>query len=73
MIRVRAELYDSRAWLDRTGSAIGPNEVNALELVQAYIGADFDDVLGNGSKLGLQVQEWWRRPLVRLPKMRTAG
>ena len=39
--RVGAELYDSRAYLDRTGSAISANEVNTFELVQAYVGAEF--------------------------------
>src|SRR5687768_914265 len=54
VIRIGGELYDSRAWLDEPGSAISANEVNTFELVQAYIAADFDDVFGNGSKLGLQ-------------------
>lgn len=55
VVRVGTELYDSRAWLDRPGSAIGPNEVNTLELVQAYVAADIDDAFGEGSRLGLQV------------------
>jgi hypothetical protein len=54
VIRVGAELYDSRAWLDKPGSAISANEVNTFELVQAYIAADFDDVFGEGSRFGLQ-------------------
>jgi hypothetical protein len=54
-VRVGAELYDSRAWLDRPGSAIGANEVNTFELVQAYLAADVDDAFGEGSKFGVQV------------------
>lgn len=54
VFRIGAELYDSRAWLDRPGSAIGPNEVNTLELVQAYVGADIAEPFGKGSKLGVQ-------------------
>lgn len=53
-IRVGGELYDSRAYLDRRFSAISANEVNALELVQAYVGADLADALGTGSSLQLQ-------------------
>lgn len=53
-VRIGAELYDSRAWLHEPGDALSANEVNAVELVQAYIGADFDAPFGKGSKLGLQ-------------------
>jgi hypothetical protein len=53
-LRIGAELYDSRAWLDRPGSAISPNEVNTFELVQAYLAADFENVLGEGSKATAQ-------------------
>jgi len=52
--RIGGELYDSRAWLDRPGSVISANEVNALELVQAYVGADLGPVAGRGSSLTLQ-------------------
>jgi len=53
-LRVGGELYDSRAYLDRAGSAIGANEVNTFELVQAYVGADLGAALGRGSSLQLQ-------------------
>lgn len=53
-IRFGAELYDSRAWLNQTGSAISANEVNTLELVQAYVAADFDAPFGAGSKASVQ-------------------
>jgi hypothetical protein len=39
-VRIGGELYDSRAWLGKPGSAVSANDVNAVELVQAY--ADFD-------------------------------
>jgi hypothetical protein len=55
VIRIAAEIYDSRAWLDEPGSAISANEVNTFELVQAYVAADIDDAFGEGSKFGLQV------------------
>ena len=55
VIHAGAELYDSRAWLDRPGSAIGPNEVNTFELVQAYLAADIEGAFGEGSEFGLQV------------------
>lgn len=48
------ELYDSRAYLTRPGSAVTANEVNALELVQAYIGADLRETLGIGSSTRMQ-------------------
>lgn len=53
-VRIGGELYDSRAWFHTPGDALTPNEVNALELVQAYAAADFDAPFGKGSKLGLQ-------------------
>ena len=48
-LRIGAELYDSRAWLAPPGSAISANDVNALEFVQAYVGADLGASLGAGS------------------------
>lgn len=54
-IRIGAELYDSRAYLDRQGSAISANEVNTFELVQAYVGADLGDALGKGSSTQVQI------------------
>jgi hypothetical protein len=53
-IRIGAEIYDSRVYLDKAGSAVSANEVNALELVQAYVGLDLKDALGNGSSASLQ-------------------
>jgi hypothetical protein len=48
-LRIGAELYDSRAWLAPPGSAISAGDVNALEFVQAYVGADLGTTLGAGS------------------------
>lgn len=54
VVRIGGELYDSRAWLTEPGSAVSANEINTLELVQAYLAADFDDALGEGSKASAQ-------------------
>lgn len=54
-LRIGAELYDSRAYFDRNGSAVSANEVNAFELVQAYVGADLGDALAKGSSAQIQV------------------
>jgi hypothetical protein len=53
-VRIGGEIYDSRAWLHTPGDALTTNEVNALELVQAYVAADFDAPFGAKSRLGLQ-------------------
>lgn len=54
-LRIGGELYDSRAYLDKPGSPLTTNEVNTLELVQAYVGADFKNALGPGTTLQLQL------------------
>jgi hypothetical protein len=51
-IHIGAELYDSRAYGGEAGSAVSANDVNALELVQAYLAADLP--LGAGSTATLQ-------------------
>jgi hypothetical protein len=38
--QIGGELYDSRSWLAKARTPISTNEVNALELVQAWVGAD---------------------------------
>lgn len=53
--RIGGELFDSRVHRLRTGGAISANEVNTLELVQAYVGADFKDALGPGTKARIQL------------------
>jgi hypothetical protein len=41
-LRFGGELYDSRAFLAEAGTPVGANEINALELVQAYVAADLE-------------------------------
>lgn len=53
-VTVAAELYDSRAYDDDAPSAVSSNEVDPLELAQAYVALDFGTALGNGSDLRLQ-------------------
>lgn len=52
-IRIGGELIDSRAYDADAGSSVGTGEVNAFELVQAYIGADFGSVFGEGTAASL--------------------
>lgn len=54
VVRIGAELYDSRAWLSKPGTVLSVADVNTLELVQAYVAADVDAPFGRGTKLGLQ-------------------
>jgi hypothetical protein len=39
--RVGAEVWDARGYGEKSNSSTGTTEVNALELVQAYVGLDF--------------------------------
>lgn len=50
---IGAELYDSRVYGDDRGTPLSTNEVNAFELVQAYVAADIANPLGRGTKLSL--------------------
>lgn len=50
-VRFVAELYDSRAYLEDPGTPLSTNEVNALELVQAYVAGDI--AAGRGAKVTL--------------------
>ncbi|WP_081643314.1 alginate export family protein [Sphingobium bisphenolivorans] len=52
-VRFGVELFDSRAYGADPGTPLSTNEVNALEPVQAYVGADFDRPFGAGTKLSL--------------------
>jgi hypothetical protein len=51
--RLGAELFDSRVWGEDPGTPISTNEVNALELVQAYVAHEWKDPFGKGSRLGV--------------------
>lgn len=53
-VRFGAELYDSRVYGGDIGTPVTTNEVNALELVQAYVGYDAPGAFGTGTKLNLQ-------------------
>ncbi|MBY0284280.1 MAG: alginate export family protein [Sphingomonas sp.] len=53
-VSVVAELLDSRAYDDAAPSAVSSNEVDPLELSQAYLGVDFGAALGKGSDLRVQ-------------------
>ncbi|HEX8639762.1 MAG TPA: alginate export family protein [Allosphingosinicella sp.] len=54
-VRFGAELIDARAYDADAGSSVGTGEVNALELAQAYIGADLGDALGEGTSTTVDV------------------
>ena len=47
-LRVGAEMFDSRAYLDENGTAVSTNEVDALELPQLYVAGNFRNVLSDG-------------------------
>ena len=53
-LKLGAELYDSRVYGGDAGTPISTNEVNTLELVQAYVGYEVPDAFGPGTKLSLQ-------------------
>jgi hypothetical protein len=53
-VRFAAELYDSRAWLADRGTPVSTSDVNAAELVQAYVAADVPNAFGSGTSLALQ-------------------
>ncbi len=54
-VRIGAEMYDSRVFGIEPGSVVTTNEVNAVELVQAYVAVSFPGALGKGSKASVQV------------------
>ncbi|MFA6113543.1 MAG: alginate export family protein [Sphingomonas sp.] len=53
-VRIAAELYDSRAYLADRGTPVTTGEVNAAELVQAYVAVDAPNAFGAGTALSLQ-------------------
>ncbi|OAN52703.1 hypothetical protein A7Q26_07225 [Sphingobium sp. TCM1] len=40
-VRVGGEIWDARGYGEKQNSSAGTNEINALELIQAYVGVDF--------------------------------
>ncbi len=50
-----AELEDSRAFLDDSGTPLGTDDVNALEPLQAYLGGRWQGLLADGDTLGVRV------------------
>ena len=49
-IRIGGEIIDARVYLNDRGSPTGTGDVNALELVQAYVAADANDLFVTGSE-----------------------
>ncbi|WP_260927648.1 alginate export family protein [Novosphingobium sp. 9] len=45
---------DSRIYFDNTKTPVTVNDVNAMELIQAYVGLDLGHVLGKGSDTSVQ-------------------
>lgn len=52
-IRIGGQLQDARAYWADTGTPLSTADVNALELVEAYITAELGETLGDGSKTEL--------------------
>ncbi|MGN6271149.1 MAG: alginate export family protein [Sphingomonas sp.] len=53
VVKVGGELWDSRAYGLDPKSPIGTSDVDAVELVQAYVGLSAGDALGAGSKTSI--------------------
>lgn len=53
VVRLGAEMFDSRAYGADPGTPLSTGEVNTFELVQAYIAADIDEPWGKGTRLSL--------------------
>ncbi|KQM63295.1 hypothetical protein ASE75_12550 [Sphingomonas sp. Leaf17] len=49
-VRLGAEFHDARAYLQRRGSSVGTDVVNALEFSQYYLQGDLGQALGAGSE-----------------------
>ncbi len=54
-VRIGAELFDSRGYLEETTSSVGTTEINALELGQAYVGFNIGSGLGKNTNSTLTV------------------
>lgn len=53
-LTIGGELIDSRAYLTGARTALSENEVDAVELPQAYLKLRLDDALARGTTLGLE-------------------
>lgn len=53
--RAGGEVYDSRSWLADRRTPISTNEVNAFELVQAWVGTNMEHPFGAGTSLAVKV------------------
>ncbi|MDP1618761.1 alginate export family protein [Phenylobacterium sp.] len=49
-IRIGGEIIDARVYLNDSGSPTGTGDVNALELIQAYVALDANDLFLTGSE-----------------------
>lgn len=54
-VRFGAEVMDSRAYDADAGSSVSNNEVNAVELIQGYVGFDLGGALGKGTQSSLDI------------------
>ena len=50
-VHIGAEIWDARAYGQARTSSAGTGEINALELVQAYVAVNLDSVLGGAARL----------------------
>lgn len=53
-VRIGAEMVDARGYGEDRNSSVGNGEVDALELSQAYVAYDLNNVLGEGDKASVQ-------------------
>lgn len=53
-LRIGGELYDSRVYGEDSGTPVTTGEVNAFELVQAYVGYEIPGAFGKDTSLGIQ-------------------
>lgn len=52
--RIGGEIYDSRVYVQDSGTPVTTNEVNATELVQAYVGYEIANPFGKGTRAAIQ-------------------
>ncbi len=54
-VRFTAEMIDSRQYGARDSAPLGTDLVNPVELLQGFLGIEFEDVLADGDALDLQI------------------